>query len=77
MIDFKACTRCKGDMVRGRDMYGDYVQCLQCGNTINIQSVRARFEAPLGRQRPGRPRKHKVTQIPRLSKGGCPRWRPL
>ena len=43
MIQFKACERCKGDMMRVRDMYGDYVQCLQCGHVENIQSVRAHF----------------------------------
>ena len=46
MIQFKACERCKGDMMRVRDMYGDYVQCLQCGHVENIQSVRAHFEVP-------------------------------
>ncbi len=57
MIQFKACERCKGDMMRGRDMYGDYLQCLQCGHMYNIQSERAHFEVPRGRQKPGRPKK--------------------
>jgi hypothetical protein len=47
-------------MMRVRDMYGDYVQCLQCGHVENIQSVRAHFEVPRGRQKPGRPRKQKA-----------------
>ena len=60
MIQFKACERCKGDMMRVRDMYGDYVQCLQCGYVENIQSERAHFEVPKGRMKPGRPRKQKA-----------------
>ncbi len=62
MVDFKACPRCKGDMVRNRDMYGEYAQCLQCGNAVHTQSARATFEVPIGRQRPGRPRKQKAKQ---------------
>ncbi len=60
MIQFKACERCEGDLIRVRDMYGDYVQCLQCGSVQNVQSVRAHFEVPRGRQKPGRPRKQKA-----------------
>lgn len=28
---FKACPRCKGDLVDGGDQFGQYVSCLQCG----------------------------------------------
>ncbi len=31
MMFLKACSKCKGDMIQARDMYGDYVKCLQCG----------------------------------------------
>ena len=33
MLDFKACPRCKGDLHRSQDYYGEYRQCLQCGHT--------------------------------------------
>lgn len=31
MLWFKQCPRCRGDLHHNRDMYGDYVACLQCG----------------------------------------------
>ena len=31
MIFFKSCPRCKGDMITSADMYGKFVECLQCG----------------------------------------------
>lgn len=31
MVQFKSCPRCCGDLVAAGDMYGRYVQCLQCG----------------------------------------------
>ena len=31
MIYFKACPRCKGDMVVDKDQHGHYMECLQCG----------------------------------------------
>ena len=36
MYDFKSCPRCKGDMFVGKDAYGEYKECLQCGNYIDI-----------------------------------------
>ena len=33
MLDFKACPRCKGDVQKNRDYYGEFRQCLQCGHT--------------------------------------------
>ncbi len=32
----KACPRCVGDLVRHRDLRGDYYVCLQCG--VEIES---------------------------------------
>ena len=31
MIKFKACPKCKGDLYLNQDMYGKYLNCLQCG----------------------------------------------
>ena len=31
MIYFKACPKCRGDMHIANDMYGRYLECLQCG----------------------------------------------
>lgn len=28
---FKACPKCRGDLQRVRDVYGEYLECLQCG----------------------------------------------
>ena len=36
MLYFKACPRCKGDMRRDRDVYGEFMQCLQCGNMVDV-----------------------------------------
>jgi DNA-directed RNA polymerase subunit M/transcription elongation factor TFIIS len=31
MIYFKACPKCRGDMLPERDFSGEYRHCLQCG----------------------------------------------
>jgi Zn ribbon nucleic-acid-binding protein len=32
MIWLRACPRCEtGDLVLGKDIYGSYMECLQCG----------------------------------------------
>ena len=31
MLWFKLCPRCGGDLHHDRDIYGNYVACLQCG----------------------------------------------
>ena len=31
VIQFKACPRCHGDLIEGRDQYGSYLSCIQCG----------------------------------------------
>ena len=28
---FKGCPRCGGDVVASQDIYGAYIQCVQCG----------------------------------------------
>ena len=34
MIWFKACPKCRGDLVESGDIYGKYVSCLQCGREM-------------------------------------------
>jgi DNA-directed RNA polymerase subunit M/transcription elongation factor TFIIS len=64
MVNFKSCPRCKGDMTTGSDMYGSYLQCFQCGHSVNLESPRARFTATQGRQKPGRPKKTSKAKQP-------------
>ena len=40
MMHLKACPRCGGDMHVNRDIYGDYKECLMCGNMIDIEKDR-------------------------------------
>lgn len=41
MLYLKACPRCRGDVKYERDMYGKYLECLQCGFLLS-----AKNEAP-------------------------------
>ena len=34
VIRFKACPKCHGDLIDGRDQYGSYLSCIQCGRYI-------------------------------------------
>jgi hypothetical protein len=34
MFWFKSCPRCRGDLYEGKDIYGRYVACLQCGHYL-------------------------------------------
>ena len=43
MLFFKACLRCKGDVHRDRDMYGEYLKCLQCGHMVDLVKVHGRM----------------------------------
>ena len=43
MLYLKSCPRCKGDMNSNRDMYGEYRECLQCGNMIDIEKPSSLF----------------------------------
>ena len=31
-----SCLRCKGTMFQDRDRFGKYLQCLQCGNIVDL-----------------------------------------
>ena len=39
MIYFKACPRCKGDIKVSGDLYGPYLECLQCGYEIEVKEA--------------------------------------
>ena len=39
MFYFKACTKCRGDLVLEKDAYGDFLKCMQCGNFIDVEEV--------------------------------------
>lgn len=34
MFWLKSCPRCRGDLYEGKDIYGQYVACLQCGHYL-------------------------------------------
>ena len=36
MILFKACKRCNGDLYDAADIYGPYLECIQCGHMIDL-----------------------------------------
>ena len=41
MIWFKSCARCQqGDVVEGKDMWGSYTICLQCGYLKDLDAPR-------------------------------------
>ena len=33
---FKACPKCRGDLQRVRDVYGEYLECIQCGFLMEV-----------------------------------------
>ena len=41
MIRAKACKRCGGDLSLESDIYGVYVQCIQCGAVLTKQDLLA------------------------------------
>ncbi|MCH7552833.1 MAG: hypothetical protein IIC82_02395 [Chloroflexi bacterium] len=38
MLFLKSCPRCQGDMYLEKDSYGSFHQCLQCGNTKDLDA---------------------------------------
>ena len=58
MVDFKACPRCQGDINTNRDMYGEYMECLQCGYTLDIvPEPKKQIDWTKTRGKPGRKKK--------------------
>jgi hypothetical protein len=44
VIFFKGCSRCRGDMHVNQDVYGTYVQCIQCGRITEVGTSAKRQE---------------------------------
>lgn len=40
MVYMKACQRCRGDLRASGDMYGPYLQCVQCGRIVDLPDDR-------------------------------------
>ncbi len=40
MVYMKACKRCRGDLRESGDMYGPYLQCVQCGHVVDLPDDR-------------------------------------
>ena len=38
MYWLKTCPRCRGDLYASRNIYGHFVQCLQCGYELSDQA---------------------------------------
>jgi hypothetical protein len=37
MFYFKACRRCRGDLILENDAFGDFLKCMQCGTMIDVE----------------------------------------
>ena len=48
MIYLKSCPKCHGDLTLGRDSYGTFMSCLQCGfmRDIDVTPTRAAARDP-------------------------------
>ena len=49
MMELKGCPRCHGDMRVSDDLYGEYKQCLQCGNSVEVKPTTRRLNFPTAR----------------------------
>jgi len=46
MVFLKACPRCRGDLYLDRDIYGTYLECVQCGYIRDLaEEAASRMEA--------------------------------
>ncbi len=45
MFYLKACPKCHGDMYQERDLYGMFVECLQCGLMKDVRLAEAFFDS--------------------------------
>ena len=57
MLKFKGCPKCQGTLALASDMYGRYVNCLQCGFTRDLPDTLPQPEAaqPAGIAKPALP----------------------
>ena len=42
MLNLKGCPKCQGSLYLVKDMYGKYVNCLQCGFSKDVPELPAR-----------------------------------
>ncbi len=50
MYWLKSCPRCHGDLYDNTDVYGNYINCFQCGHYLTVEEdARLRSENPQGR----------------------------
>jgi len=50
IVWMKACQRCKtGDLHLKSDMYGKYIQCIQCGFTQDLKVDKGAEKEPAGK----------------------------
>ena len=54
MVILKACPRCRGDLNSDRDIYGEYLECVQCGYIQDRDDGRR----PSGKARHSAPSRH-------------------
>ena len=59
MIEFKACSRCRGDVKMSSDVYGTYRQCLQCGRMQDVFANKVITPEPARKREPTR-KKHRA-----------------
>ena len=45
MLNLKGCPRCQGALYLAGDMYGKYVNCLQCGFSKDVPEITERTSA--------------------------------
>ena len=45
-LKFNACPKCRGDLELRRDIYGVYVNCLQCGLQRDLDAPHPAIAAP-------------------------------
>lgn len=39
IFEYKGCKKCKGDLIINSDIYGNYVQCLQCSTYYYFDEI--------------------------------------
>ncbi len=44
MFKLRGCPKCHGDLFIGEDIYGAYLNCVQCGGNFPVEAEPARDE---------------------------------
>ncbi len=51
MFWLKSCPRCHGDLYDNSDIYGNYIDCIQCGHYLTAEEeAKVRLDSPHGRR---------------------------